>query len=536
MANIISYKTSAVKSSDLILGTLIPDPNTNKNPRTVNFSVSDVIALAPFTSLTTTGASGDAATLVSGVLNIPTPVIPFTGLTTNGTSGASTLAGGVLNVPNYTTGIQSVVAGTNVTVDNNDPANPIINATGGMVGSGTIGSLPIWTGTSELGDSFLQKGSTVDSLQTSNATASGTSSIAFGQDAQAISSSSVAIGTNSLADTGTSPIALGYQAKARNDSTVSIGFQSESNGRFATAIGSRSQAYGLSSTAIGGGRAEVGADYSLAIGTGSNTPIVSGVGSIIIGTGGEASGINSMIFGLFSFAQGAQSKVIAGNQAYATGDYTVCSGLYTEAHDYGETVFGYYNKISTGSQTSPGFINDNNIFVVGNGSSTGNRSNALELSQRGKLTLPYYPTIFTDQNPRRALGVESINGEVIAVDGPYWETPKSVSVTAGGTNSDLDANSLGLIKIFWGSQTLGGVFTLNLPDSATVTYRTFKFLLVGFGRGDQQDVILQPFTGQTINGAPDYYIPNGNFNVVEIWCNGFNTSPTDWIITSKLIN
>ena len=57
----------------------------------------------PFTSLTTTGTG--ASTLAAGVLNIPTPVIPavpFTSLTTIGTSGVSTLASGVLNVPDYT--------------------------------------------------------------------------------------------------------------------------------------------------------------------------------------------------------------------------------------------------------------------------------------------------------------------------------------------------------------------------------------------------------------------------------------------------
>ena len=50
-------------------------------------------------TLTTTGTG--AATLVGTVLNIPTPVIPFTSLTTTGTSGAATLASGVLNVPQY---------------------------------------------------------------------------------------------------------------------------------------------------------------------------------------------------------------------------------------------------------------------------------------------------------------------------------------------------------------------------------------------------------------------------------------------------
>jgi len=58
-----------------------------------------VIPSVPFTSLTTTGASGTAAVLSSGVLNVPTPVIPFTSLTTNGTSGAATLSSGVLNIP-----------------------------------------------------------------------------------------------------------------------------------------------------------------------------------------------------------------------------------------------------------------------------------------------------------------------------------------------------------------------------------------------------------------------------------------------------
>jgi len=59
------------------------------------------------TSLSVTGASGAAATLISGVLNIPTPVIPtvnFASLATVGTSGAATLISGVLNIPNYATG------------------------------------------------------------------------------------------------------------------------------------------------------------------------------------------------------------------------------------------------------------------------------------------------------------------------------------------------------------------------------------------------------------------------------------------------
>ena len=75
---------------------------TSGNIITINSTAAGVV-----TSLTTTGASGTAATLTSGVLDIPTPVIPavpFTSLTTVGTSGVATLTSGVLNIPNYATG------------------------------------------------------------------------------------------------------------------------------------------------------------------------------------------------------------------------------------------------------------------------------------------------------------------------------------------------------------------------------------------------------------------------------------------------
>lgn len=67
------------------------------------------------TSLTTTGSG--AATLVSNVLNIPTPPsATFTSLTVTGNSGASTLSAGVLNVPTYSlSGLGGQPLATNLT-------------------------------------------------------------------------------------------------------------------------------------------------------------------------------------------------------------------------------------------------------------------------------------------------------------------------------------------------------------------------------------------------------------------------------------
>lgn len=71
---------------------------------TINATTGVLSANPAALSLTTTGSG--AATLISGVLNIPTPAAQtFTSLTTTGTNGAATLTSGVLNIPNYSGGI-----------------------------------------------------------------------------------------------------------------------------------------------------------------------------------------------------------------------------------------------------------------------------------------------------------------------------------------------------------------------------------------------------------------------------------------------
>lgn len=55
--------------------------------------------------------------------------------------------------------VQSIVAGTNVTVNNSDPANPIVSASGAGLSGGTANYLPLWTGASSLGLSPLYSSS-----------------------------------------------------------------------------------------------------------------------------------------------------------------------------------------------------------------------------------------------------------------------------------------------------------------------------------------------------------------------------------------
>ena len=51
MAIAQAYPLGTPKTNDLIVGTSIPAANTNENPKTVNFSVGDIVGLAPNSSI-----------------------------------------------------------------------------------------------------------------------------------------------------------------------------------------------------------------------------------------------------------------------------------------------------------------------------------------------------------------------------------------------------------------------------------------------------------------------------------------------------
>lgn len=72
----------------------------------------DFIGALPFFSLTTTGTGVSTYNNSTGVFNIPTPVVQS--LTTTGTSGAATLSSGVLNIPNYAVGEPTITASNTV--------------------------------------------------------------------------------------------------------------------------------------------------------------------------------------------------------------------------------------------------------------------------------------------------------------------------------------------------------------------------------------------------------------------------------------
>jgi len=75
--------------------------------------------------------AGSASQYITGQGNLATLTIPFTSLTTSGTSGAATLSSGVLNIPEYASGgtVTSVAGGNGITITGTATINPTVNIT-----------------------------------------------------------------------------------------------------------------------------------------------------------------------------------------------------------------------------------------------------------------------------------------------------------------------------------------------------------------------------------------------------------------------
>ena len=170
MATITAYPPTTPALEDLVI---IADISKEGNP-TRTSTVRDIVNLISFepipgegtvtsvaqthagNAFTVTGSpitaqgtlaitlNGGVDEYINGAGDLTTfPTIPTAiTLTTNGTSGASTLVGGVLNVPNYTPGgggVTSIIAGTNVTISPVGGTGAVtINAAGGGGGGGTV--------------------------------------------------------------------------------------------------------------------------------------------------------------------------------------------------------------------------------------------------------------------------------------------------------------------------------------------------------------------------------------------------------------
>jgi hypothetical protein len=199
-------------------------------------------------------------------------------------------------------------------------------------------------------------------------TASGFVSTALGRATQASGSSSIAMGENTIA-AGDNSTAIGYTTDATGDYSIAMGYGANASGRISMAMGFGTEAEG---------------EYSLAMGQLT-----------------DAIGENSVSMGDHTSAVGI-SSVAMGDDARATGAITTAMGLSTQARSYASLVIGRFNdSIISSSPTS--WVATDPVFIIGNGTSTNARSNALTVLKNAK-------TGINTETPQAGLHIKAVDG------------------------------------------------------------------------------------------------------------------------------
>ena len=180
-------------------------------------------------------------------------------------------------------------------------------------------------------------------------------------------------GANSIIEGDIDNNTAGDYSHAEGQGTQATGLQSHAEGRGAKATGDYSHAEGYYSKAEG--------DYSHAEGSSAKA---SGDFSHAEGKNTTASGFFSHTEGNTTTASGPQSHA-EGGETTASGDYSHAEGKGTKATHKNQHVFGEYNIVdpSTASPSARG----NYVEIVGNGTTTMNRSNVRTLDWSGNEVL-----------------------------------------------------------------------------------------------------------------------------------------------------
>ena len=221
----------------------------------------------------------------------------------------------------------------------------------GIIGTGTIGVMPVWTTATSLGDSVIKLGAGVNSLifnDIANNIAGGENSSAMGEATIASGRVSMAMGADTKA-TGDFSTAMGVSTIASGDNSIAMGGLTTASGDYSTSMGNLTQASGNSSFASGLASTASGS-FSTAMGNGA---VASGDNSIAIGKDTTASGLSSTAIGDDAIASNFYSTAI-GHITTASGSYSTALGISSIASGDYSTAIGYGTKANASTSTAMG--------------------------------------------------------------------------------------------------------------------------------------------------------------------------------------
>jgi uncharacterized protein (TIGR02145 family) len=227
------------------------------------------------------------------------------------------------------------------------------------------------------------------------------------------------------------------------NSSLSLGYNSFATGDFSSTLGVDNYATGDSSTAIGTGN------------------LAAASGAIVLGIDSAATGDNSTAIGLNSNASGSGSTAI-GLNSNASGDFSNTFGVDVEAYSFAETVVGRFNTTYVPIGGIDGYSLEDRMFVVGNGQSESDRSDALIISKSGEMSLEGNQ-IKNLQDPTEAQDAVTMLFLMEKISELQDQIDALQAATGSGTVTDQDGNTYNYLS--YGDQ----VWTVE--NAEMVTYR-----------------------------------------------------------------
>jgi hypothetical protein len=178
---------------------------------------------------------------------------------------------------------------------------------------------------------------------------------------------------------GNYSVAMGSNTKAKGDFSTAMGHITTASGIRSTAMGWETTALGNNSTAMGDSTTASGF-VSTAMGSATTA---SGYISTAMGIYTTASGHSSTAMGQRTMAEGTSSTAM-GYHTTASGSASLAMGSRTTAPSFAETVVGLNNTDYTPNSTN-NWISNDRLFVIGNGTSSSARSNAMTVLKNGNI-------------------------------------------------------------------------------------------------------------------------------------------------------
>ena len=188
------------------------------------------------------------------------------------------------------------------------------------------------------------------------------------------------ISLNNSTASGSRSIALGVSTLASGNYSIAIGYDTTASGNISTAMGYKTIASGIPSTAMGS-ETEASGHYSTAMGYQTT-----------------ASGLYSTTIGYKTTAS-ANHSIAMGKDTTASGESSTSIGINTIASDYGLFVIGQYNDSgSTVTTSATSFSTSNKAFIIGNGTGSSSKSDALVVDFSGNTYIAGATNITEDLN------------------------------------------------------------------------------------------------------------------------------------------